>query len=70
MKQLRQKKYVRVLAWNIFNAGITAVIAFFTETPKEFTPMILIGLNMITKYVNTALFNDLGKEVLPTTPTV
>jgi hypothetical protein len=65
MKKLRAKKWFRVLTWNIFNAVLTAVIAFFTETPKEFTPIILIALNFITKYVNNTYFNDLGVTPAP-----
>lgn len=61
MKQLRQNKDVRVFAWTVFNAVVTFGITLLTGS--EYAVFVLPILNIVTKYINTKYFNDLG--VLP-----
>lgn len=61
--KMRQKKRVRVLAFNLFNAAVTTAVVHFSEAPGEIAPLVLIGLNMFTKFVNNKYFNDVGVEL-------
>lgn len=59
------------MCWNIANAILTWLVAYFTDLPTQYAPIILIALNMITKYINSTYFDDLWvqKQPSPLQPT-
>lgn len=66
MKQLWQNKAFRVLCWQIFNAGVAFLLSSLGGLEWE-TKVLAVGLaipvlNIITKWVNTRFFGDLGVE--------
>lgn len=66
MTKLWQHKDVRVFVWTVFNAGITLVISFLSGLEGEQAVLVsALGipfLNIITKFINTRYFNDLGVQ--------
>ena len=66
LKQIWQYKPFRVLCWQLFNAVIAFGITYLWGIEGEYQAVV-IGLwipvlNIITKWVNTTYFWDLGVE--------
>lgn len=57
---MRQNKDFRIFVFTTFNALISLGIAYLTDT--EFAVLLIPVLNLITKYINTTYFNDIGVE--------
>jgi hypothetical protein len=57
----RQNKDLRILVWSIVNAGI-AFGATLLVKPElaPYSPILVPILNLVTKYINTKYFGDLG----------
>ena len=61
MRKLRSNKDFRVFLWTVFNAFIAFIITYFTLPELAlYSPILIPFLNMLTKYVNTTYFGDLG----------
>lgn len=60
---MRQNKPFRVLCWQVFNAVIVFFITYLSNVTGERQAVAIWlwvpVLNIITKFVNTALFKDL-----------
>lgn len=66
LNRLRQNKPFRVLCRQIFNALLVFLVTYLTNVTGE-RQVVAVGLgvpvlNIITKWVNTTIFGDLGVE--------
>lgn len=66
LKKLRQNKPFRVLCRQILNALLVFLVTYLTNVTGE-RQVVAVGLgvpvlNIITKWVNTNFFGDLGVE--------
>lgn len=66
LKKLRQNKPFRVLCRQILNALLVFLVTYLSNVSGEWQ-VVAVGLgvpvlNIITKWVNTTYFNDLGVE--------
>lgn len=66
LKKLRQNKPFRVLCRQILNALLVFLVTYLTNVTGE-RQVVAVGLgvpvlNIITKWVNTTIFGDLGVE--------
>jgi len=62
-------KWFRIATRNLVNAIIAWLVVLFTNIPGEFSAVILILLNFLTKYINLRYLNDFGViKNLPVTP--
>ena len=66
LKKLRQNKPFRVLCRQILNAVLVFLVTYLTNVTGEWQ-IVAVGLgvpvlNIITKWVNTTYFGDLGVE--------
>ena len=66
MKQLWQNKAFRVLCWQMFNAWVAFLATTLTGIKGEMQVVIvwlaIPLLNLVTKWINTNYFWDLGVE--------
>ena len=66
INKMWQYKPLRVLIWQLFNVCIAFLITYLGDITGEYQA-IVVGLcipvlNVITKWVNTTFFDDLGVE--------
>lgn len=61
----RQNKDLRVFVWTLFNALIAfGGTALIRPELASYSPLLVPFLNIITKYVNTKYFGDLGTNAV------
>jgi len=64
MKKLRQNESFRKLIWSIVVLILTFSIQYLSNLPREFSPLLVLIVREITKYINVELLGDLWVEKL------
>jgi len=59
MKKLRQNESFRKLIWSIVVLILTFSIQYLSNLPREFSPLLVLIVREITKYINVELLGDL-----------
>lgn len=66
MKELWKNKIFRVLCWQVFNAMVAYLVSYLAGLDGE-AQTLAVGLgtpilSIITKWINTNVFGDLGVD--------
>ena len=59
MKKLRQNEPFRRLVWSIVVLILTFGTQYIANLPRELSPLLVLVIREITKYINVELLGDL-----------
>ena len=57
IKKFLMSKKAKTFYWTTANGAIVLTVAFLTDIRWEFAPILIAGLNAITKYINLTYLN-------------